>query len=364
MNLHIVPDNVFINKFYDNLRELDIADRNKIVVRTNHNRLKAIRHDFPFAPLYSAKFDTITGDVSTYKNVFIHQFTPLLFRWVVANNFRKLNWMVWGADIYNLPFVTTKLYEPLTQKRYAEGRFSLQNFLYRLKVKILHDKYRKQAYAKIDNVLTWMNSEYDFAIQHIGTLKAAHAFFFYENEVPYQALDEMTSEASAFRADGRPHYIVGNSATAELNHLDAVRLMEELGVKADLSIPLSYGDASYARFLKKSLGFYSGGEVRFIDQYLKFPEYVKFLSSADGLIMNNIRPQGYGNILMMMYLGRQVYLNEKNLSVPELDRGGLLWKSLKNINNNYQPDWQANKLAVTKQLSHELLLKTYANLFD
>ena len=363
MNLHLVPDNVFINKFYENLCELDLAGRNKIVVRTNHNKLKSIRHDFPFAPLYSAGFDVITGDTSKYENVFIHQFTPLLLRWVATHDFRKLNWMVWGADVYNLPFIATELYEPLTQKGYAEGGFSLQDFLYRMKVKILHEKYRKQAYAKVDSVLTWMNSEYQFAIRHIENLNAAHAFFFYENEVPYEALDNMTRETSVSGVRSRPHYIVGNSATAELNHLDAVSLMQELGVKADLSIPLSYGDASYARFLKKSLRFYTGGEIRFMDQYLKFPQYVKFLSSADGLIMNNIRPQGYGNILMMMYMGKQVYLNEKNLSVPELVRGGLMWKPLKDINSNDRPDWKANKLAVTKQLSHELLLQTYADLF-
>lgn len=363
MNLHVVPDNVFINKFYDNLRELNLADRNKIVVRTNGDKLKSIRHDFPFATLYSSKFNAHVGDISRYKQVFIHQFTPLLFRWVVAHDFRKLNWMIWGADLYNLPFVSTDLYEPLTRDGYAEGRFSLQNFLYRAKVRVLHERYRKQAYAKVDSVLTWMKSEYDFAIRHIDTLKAAHAFFFYENDVPYQALDEITSAIPVTQRRRIPHFIVGNSATAELNHLDAVKLMADMGVKADLSMPLSYGDAAYTRFLKKSLGFYKGGGVRFMEEYMPFADYVKFLSSADGLIMNNIRPQGYGNILMMMYLGKQVYLNEKNLSIPELDRGGLVWKPIKELNGVDQPDWKVNRDGVTKQLSHELLLKTYAGLF-
>jgi hypothetical protein len=36
---------------------------------------------------------------------------------------------------------------------------------------------------------------------------------------------------------------------------------------------------------------------------MAFEEYLNFLAASDGLIMNTVRPQGYGNILMMMYVG-------------------------------------------------------------
>jgi hypothetical protein len=35
MNLHIVPDNSFVNKFCDNLQELGLWEDNKIIVRSN-----------------------------------------------------------------------------------------------------------------------------------------------------------------------------------------------------------------------------------------------------------------------------------------------------------------------------------------
>jgi dTDP-N-acetylfucosamine:lipid II N-acetylfucosaminyltransferase len=362
MNLHIVPDNVFINKFYDNLLELGIAENNRLVVRTNSKTVRYLKHNFPFAPLYSGAFEELTGPTRAYQKVFIHQFTPLLYRWVATHELRELNWMVWGSDLYNLPAVRMELYESLTLRRYIKRKFSASDFLYRAKVAILHEAFRSGAYMKVSHILTWMKSEYDFASNHLTDLKAGHRFFFYENDMPYQALDEVMREPPP--RNDKPLYILGNSSTAELNHMDAVAWMNEAGVKADLALPISYGDARYSHFLKNNLLFYRGGELRFVDQYMNFNEYLQFLYKVDGLIMNNIRPQGYGNIFMMMYLGKKVFLNEKNLSIPELTRAGLIWRAVTKMNVSDDLNWKENRTAVTKLLSHSSLLETYGQLFS
>ena len=362
MNLHIVPDNVFINKFYDNLQELGIADNNKLVVRTNRKALKYVRHDLPFAALYTPAFDLLIGDTMSYNKVFIHQFTPLLYRWTVKHSFRELNWMVWGSDLYNLPFVDAHLYEDYTRRRYIRGSLDLQGVLYKLKVLLVHHLHRKKAYAKVNNVLTWMRSEYEFALRHLPGLEAQHRFFFYENETPYKALDEILDGRQPEK-NKRPVFILGNSSTPELNHLDAVKCLHAQGVKADLWIPVSYGDERYRKFLKRALSFYEGGDVRFIEEYMEFNQYLRMLNEADGLIMNNIRPQGYGNIFIMMYLGKIILLNKKNLSISELDRSGLKWTSIDSFRDQQRNSWTENRSGVTRLLSHATLLDTYAQLF-
>ena len=107
MNLHIVPDNTFINKFYENLQELGLTGTNRVVVRINEPELKSVKHNLPFAPLYSSRFESLVGNTFEYEKVFIHYFTPLLYRWVATHKFRELNWMVWGGDLYNLPGLDT-----------------------------------------------------------------------------------------------------------------------------------------------------------------------------------------------------------------------------------------------------------------
>ena len=364
MNLHIVPDNVFINKFFENLQEVGVQDNNRFVVRTNLGKLKFIKQDLPFARLYSSGFRQLCGKTGNYDKVFIHQFTPLLYRWVATQEFRELDWMVWGADLYNLPTVRTNLYEELTLSRYVKKNFSLQEFLYEVKVSLLNKPYQKTAYSKVKNVLTWMEMEYAFALRHLPGLQANHQFFFYENQLPYQALDTVIENSPVAGNRLVPTYILGNSSTAELNHLDAVAWMHREGVRANLQVPVSYGDRRYTDFLKRSLSFYQGGSIEFVDRYMTINEYLRFLYNADGLIMNNVRPQGYGNIFMMMYLGKKVFLNEKNLSGEELKKKGLIWFPLSQLKENSDMDLQKNRSSVLRLLSHETLLKVYRELFS
>src|SRR5690606_15278729 len=96
-------------------------------------------------------------------------------------------------------------------------------FLYQAKVWLLHARHRQKAFRTVKNVLTWMTSEYDFAVSNLPHLSAEHRFFFYENEVPYHALDEALGSINWDKDRRRPRYIVGNSATPELNHLDVIR---------------------------------------------------------------------------------------------------------------------------------------------
>lgn len=359
MNLHIAPDNSFVNKFYENLEELGLTANNKIVIRSNENALRSIKANLPFAPLYSTRFSTLVGDTARYDKVFVHYLTPLLYRWIANHTFQELNWMVWGGDLYNLPPLDHVCYEPQTWNRYKKKDWSVQTLLYNMKVSFTQDPFRKKAYAKIKNVLTWMSQEYKFAIDHLP-IQGTHKFFFYENQLPYGKLDGLVKPAK--NAD-KLSFVVGNSGSPTNNHLDAIQFLEDNRVQADLLIPVSYGEPRYISFLKKNVKF-SYGQVEFIERYMAFEEYLNFLSSADGLIMNTLRPQGYGNILMMMYMDKPVFFNTKNISLPDLDAAGLKWlpmESLKSFETMKRNG--SNKEAVMKLLSHDRLIKEYQRLF-
>ncbi len=102
----------------------------------------------------------------------------------------------------------------------------------------------------------------------------------------------------------------------------------------------------------------------FVERYMPFDEYLNFLTASDGLVMNTIRPQGYGNILMMMYLGKPVFFNAKNISLPDLTTAGIQWHSLERLRSWADLDWNAsNREAVMKLLSHDRLLQAYERLF-
>jgi hypothetical protein len=362
MNLHIVPDSKYINTFCANLKELDILQNNKIIIRSN-KKPSYISPDLPWAPLYSSRFKELADDTKDYDKVFIHLFSPLMYRWVAGHSFKELNWMVWGADLYNLPFIRENFYETITAKNLSESS-SINEWLYLLKVWVTNMPYKTKAYSNVDHVLTWMNSEYTFARTKIPGLRADQRFFFYENPLPYQKLDAVELSGHQPEHDN-PSIIVGNSGYPTNNHLDAVEYLTKNRIEANLYFPVSYGDLKYVKFLKKKLASYPLGKVEFIDRYMSFDEYLEFLKSADALFMNNIRPQGYGNVLMMLYLGKPVFLNKKNISLSDLEQNGILTNDWSDMNSILRLDKDIdNKESIINLLSHNRLLEVYRELFS
>jgi dTDP-N-acetylfucosamine:lipid II N-acetylfucosaminyltransferase len=360
MNLHIVSDSKFSNTFYTNLHEIGLLSNNKIIARSNQKSLSYITHPVPFASLYSREFANLAGDTQQYEQVFIHQFSPLMYRWVARHQFTKLNWMVWGGDLYNLPFVDQDFYEPQT-RAYRRVHPSRENFLYLLKLYLTNLPFRRQAYAKVACLYTWMHSEFKFAMQNIKGLEAKYEFFFYENQVPYQNLDVVRRTATK---NDRLRIVVGNSATPTNNHIDAIERISASGLQADLIIPVGYGEPNYVEFLKKNTDFYTNGSIEFVERFMDFNDYVQLLSNADALVMNHIRPQGYGNIFMMMYLGKPVFLNAKNLSLSDLNSAGLQWFPLTDLAKLVQLRIEDNRDKILKLFSHERLVSVYKKLFS
>ena len=97
---------------------------------------------------------------------------------------------------------------------------------------------------------------------------------------------------------------------------------------------------------------------------MSFDEYVSFLWRADAIVMHSMRPQGYGNIFMMMYMEKPVFMNEKNISVSDLNENGMTWHSLTDLKNIKSLERSSNRQAVVDLLSHEKLMGIYKELFS
>ena len=221
--------------------------------------------------------------------------------------------------------------------------------------------YQRRAFNKVSNILTWMDGEFSYIVERLKMPHVSHQFFFYENDLPYEALDDI---ASSYHKQTRERQllVLGNSGTDTNNHLDAIRTIQNHGVEADIVIPVSYGSENYKSFLRKSVDFYRGGSIRFMEEFLPFNDYIQLLLNSDGLIMNHLRPQGYGNILMMMYLEKTVYMNPRNISIPDLDSNRLPWIPISEVGR--QAVLPKSRNAVRSVFSHERLKEVYGTLFS
>lgn len=125
-------------------------------------------------------------------------------------------------------------------------------------------------------------------------------------------------------------------------------------------VPLSYGNQNYINFLVKE-GYRLLGD-RFIPllNYLDSDEYYNILNQVDVAIMNYNRPQGFGNILPLIYLGKKVYLKSSISTTYELSKKGIKVFNVedlkyKNINDLIYIDEE------TKLINRNLVLENYNN---
>jgi hypothetical protein len=363
MNLHILPDSKFSNKLIQTIERLGITFNNQYLILSNNAKLNYVDNALNCASPNSQKFKHLVGNTYSYDKVFIHQFNPMLYKWVANNKFKKLYWAIWGADLYSIPGIELNLYEELT-KDFFSSAFSWRDKLYKAKLQLIHSPYQSQAFAKVDYVLTWMSGEFEFAKKNIPSLRAEHIHFFYQNEFPYEDVDDRKSN---HRINKHPIIIVGNSGTPANNHLDAIRVLASTDTQARIILPVSYGEKNYIQFLKKRIFSISGQlKIEFIDNFLTLNGFLDLLSSSDALIINSIRPQGYGTIFLSQLKRIPLFLNHKNISIPDLIKMQIKFYGLAELSKSTskdQIDLQQNISNVKTFFSNQRVDSLYVNLF-
>ena len=72
--------------------------------------------------------------------------------------------------------------------------------------------------------------------------------------------------------------------------------------------PLSYGDMNYAHKVEDRGKGYFGVKFKPIYDYMSIDDYSRLLSSIDIAIYNNNRQQATGNIEILGYLGKKIFV--------------------------------------------------------
>lgn len=112
------------------------------------------------------------------------------------------------------------------------------------------------------------------------------------------------------RANG-PDILLGNSASATNNHLEAFELLSGLCLKGRKVVtPLSYGSKEYAKAVQKEGEKRLPGSFEAVTDYMPLNEYTAMMSRCGFVVMNHYRSQGIGNLIAALYMGAKVYVND------------------------------------------------------
>lgn len=323
MILHLVNDEKFIDIAYRMFEDAS-PDNNECMVLSSSESLTYIKNTpCEIVNPAAANLKEIALKLDLYDFIVVHMLDfnkQQLLQYVSKRT--KIVWIGFGADYYDLIVEkNTDLFEPFTTRLfknnnlhtiikipfYRKESFIPIKFLKKVKRLILGTKNKAEVIDKIDFFAPVLNSEYDVVKEAVKGFKPKFI------DWNYGTLgDDLVRGFENVKLHGK-NILVGNSAYYENNHLEVFELLKKLDIgDKKIITPLSYGNEEYRDEIKSAgKNAFSENFLPLID-FMSIDKYIETISSCSIVIMNHIRQQAVGNIIIMMYLGATVFLKNKN----------------------------------------------------
>lgn len=200
-----------------------------------------------------------------------------LHPWVL----NRCNWIIWGADLYNLT-----------------------DYPISFKSKIIR-RIRLSTIKRFGEVSTLVKGDYDLAKSKYN-IKGKYKEGFYPPKLNYKDLDNLIN---SYEKNNTLFIQIGNSADKRNNHIEVLNELikfKEENIK--IFCPLSYGDKEYANYISEyGTNLFGDKFVPMLD-FMPYSEYIEYLNSIDIAIFNNDRQQALGNIYLLLYFGKKVFI--------------------------------------------------------
>jgi len=383
MILHLAEDGIFIDYAIDQFETI-APGHNKFLIHVpnQNNKLKHIKKSNKVitATWPSKDYLNHLGDLTQYNFVVIHCLNN--YKVDIINRAHpktKFLWIFWGHEIYStISQEKEKCLQPVTKSIMCDLQMNqfikrvlvdkcksiLRPIYYRFFNKYVHDEhYHRAALKCVDCCATFMQEDYKVAKRYMSK-KIEWQWF------SYFSMEPLLGPLFDKKCNGH-NILLGNSSTAENNHLEALAILSKLQLNArEVITPLSYGIDGY-RDRVVQLGHQCFGDhFKPLILFMDIEAYNAKLQSCGIVVMNHYRQQAVGNILTTLWLGAKLYLNECNPVYQYLHKLGII---LFSIEKELVPDNPSvltlmsdseinhNRKILLQEFSREnLLLKTKA----
>jgi hypothetical protein len=154
--------------------------------------------------------------------------------------------------------------------------------------------------------------------------------------------------------------LIGNSAHATNNHFEVFELLSKMQLSnRKVIVPLSYGDLRYRRLLiKKGLYCFSSTFVPLVE-FMPIEKYVEFIKSCGFIIMNHVRQQALGNLVIMLYMGAKIFLRDENPIAEFLREEGAVIFTVQELCEH--PEWLSFGLSQSeKEINRQVAIKNWS----
>lgn len=302
---HIITDDKFLDAAYTAFESV-YPNQNEFIVFSKSTELKHLKLIKPrFLPtyyLYSAFLiqKSVQADI-----VVFHSMNDVSLKVLksLPNNIKTI-WLGWGFDYYDLTDHQLFQKKTLIYKRKTDS--SLKNRL--RKVKRLKSIYtKKKLLPKIDVFSPVLYEDYQLVKTSLS--KFPPKFMSWN----YGTLEDNYIRGFEGKEINGNNILLGNSASLTNNHLDAFDLLKTIDLSSrNVITPLSYGNLRYKQDIIQQGEMLLGSIFTPLVDFMPIDDYIKTLQSCSIVIMNQLRQQALGNIIISLYLGAKIFLNKNN----------------------------------------------------
>ena len=317
MILHLIHDDKVVPRMISQFEE--VCPGNNIFVCIARTCDKNYLKDNPY--IIDSDSDEV-DNLPWYKidKICIHylNYSKIRYFWKLClkhNLFKKkVIWFIWSGDIYDI--IERKGYRLYSsdnsylkiRKSNKDGERSIKSYLKELSLCIktsISDIVRCYFLDKrVDYIVCNSKDEFDLFSKYIKFSRCKGLLNF-----SYYPLEDTLGSLIDKNINGRS-IIIGNSASESNNHEYVLSIIKNLDIgDRRIYVPLSYGEnADYIKIIEEK--YSKLPNVTILKDFMPLAEYQELLRSCSTFVYGNIRSEGWGNILVALYLGGKVYVSE------------------------------------------------------
>lgn len=331
MILHLADDEKFIDHVIDIFEE--VAPNKNIYfihVPNNSYKLQYIKSEHTGIITGSEncqRLKELLADTEKISFIIIHNLSPYKQKIISEDKFnRYFHWMCWGADLYLIKPLKDKiikkneLIKDTNSFNKKTGDFIKRHFpslWYNMYLKpkgiskpeqYKHSQsfevYYKNIVSKIRSVSTVTPYEYLLIKKYLNKDIEYIPFKYATIENLISNPDDICSGENVF---------IGNSSSESNNHLFTLQILKKAVIEPNkIIMPLSYGNQEYReRVITEYRNCFNERFEPLLD-FISLNDYAKKINSCSHFIMNHIRQQALGNVILALWKGGKVYMNLKS----------------------------------------------------
>ncbi|WP_286966036.1 MULTISPECIES: TDP-N-acetylfucosamine:lipid II N-acetylfucosaminyltransferase [Acinetobacter] len=308
--LHLSTDDKFVDMALSVFNTFDDVE-NSLIVYSRSKKLKYVKN---IATVINNP-NRVVSYVNSFDLIIVHSLSPVWGKLLLKMKKEiPIVWIGWGYDYYDI--IGNQLYLNDTKKLFDNcvnvsllGLLKIKFIAFCRRIwRIRFDVKQENVIERINYFSPVLDLEYEMVKKNFnGAIFPKYIEFNYGNLEEYFA-----KKLEDKRINGH-NILVGNSSSYSNNHVEAFKLLKEIGVKTSKIIcPLSYGDDKYRTYIEKKGEEYFGDDFTSLKDFMPLEDYMRVIGSCRYAIMNHCRQQAYGNIVTLLYLGAKVFLRVQN----------------------------------------------------